>query len=338
MAVLRKLSAANIAGFFEKASRLLWELAGIALTPKEIQLKSEAIGRILQELRHENCQKFLEGQVLDSPPNPPDLLVVSADGGRVQTIHKDPQKKWKESKVGVVYRTFPAPEKPGEPYHGPSPLVKTYVATMQEWETMGDFLSQEAAQRGYEHARQTLFLGDGAAGVKGVWSRCFCDAQFILDWAHAVEHLHACAIAAFGNTQKAQDWYEHQKKSLWEGKSHLILRALRKESKRLGRPRNAANENDPRLILARNIRYVTENQPHMDYPRYRKNGWPIGSGVVEGGVKQLGKRVKGAEKHWSLPGVEAILNLMTLLLAEDNRWDHFWKHHNFNIPSKKLAA
>lgn len=332
------MCAANLAGSFEKAGRLLEELAGIQMSVKEVQLQSEKVGQVMVQEREEKRQAYLKGEPVKTPLNPPELLVISADGGRVQTREPDPEKRWKENKVGVVYRADPCPERPGSDYVGPPPIVQTHVATMQDWETMGDYLSQEAAQRGYPQARQKVFIGDAAQGIQSIHQRCFWDAEFIIDWAHAAEHLHDCALAALGNTERAQEWYERQQQSLWDGKVHLVIRAIAKESKRLGPPRKNSSENDPRLILSRNVGYFRDHQAHMDYPRYRQNGWPIGSGVVESTVKRLGLRVKGSEKQWSIPGVEAILMLMTTMIAEDNRWETFWRTHSFAKCPRKLAA
>lgn len=334
---LKQVSASNLAGSFEKGSRLLRELAGIVLGPRGVHRVSQKVGKALWTQREQSRERFLQGKPLAAPPNPPELLVISADGGRVQTRDKDPGARWKENKVGVLYRAVSRPEPPGNDYEGPRPLVRTYTATMNDWESMGDYLSQEAAQRGYDQARQKVFIGDGAQAIKSLWQRCFVDATFILDWTHAVEHLHACAVAAFGNTDQAHDWYEHQKESLWHGKTHLVLRAIAKQSKRLGKPRKNSSEQDPRLVLARNHTYFRENESHMNYSHYRANGWPIGSGIVESTIKQLGKQVKGTEKHWSLTGVEAILLLMISLLAEDSRWDSFWKSHPFSSFSSRAA-
>lgn len=335
---LMKVSASNVAGSFQKGAQLLWELSQIPLTAKQVQRISEKVGQALVQEREHKRQAFMSGQRPPSPANPPALLVIGADGGRVQTRHEDPEKKWKEDKIGVVYRAQPCPEKPGQAYHGPPPIVKTHVATLEDWDTMGEYLSQEAAQRGYDQAREKVFIGDAAQGIKSLWQRGFSDAEFINDWYHAAEHLHACAVAAFGNSERAEEWYEHQKQSLWEGKAHLVIRAIAKESKRLGKPRKNSSENDPRLILSRNVGYFRDNQSSMNYPRYRQKGWPIGSGVVESGVKQFGLRVKGSEKHWSVPGVEAILVLMSTWMAQDNRWQKFWNHHPFATLPQRTAA
>jgi hypothetical protein len=72
----------------------------------------------------------------------------------------------------------------------------------------------------------------------------------------------------------------------------------------------------PRRVLAANVGYFRKNLAHMDYPAYRRKGWPIGSGNVESGIKQFNKRVKGTEQFWQPTGVEAILALRGLWLSQ----------------------
>ena len=67
----------------------------------------------------------------------------------------------------------------------------------------------------------------------------------------------------------------------------------------------------------------------MDYPRFRAEGWPIGSGVAEGAVKQFGMRLKGSEKFWNGfgcgLGAEEMLALCALHRSEDGRWHEYWR-------------
>jgi Cu/Ag efflux protein CusF len=51
------------------------------------------------------------------------------------------------------------------------------------------------------------------------------------------------------------------------------------------------------------IGYFTRHQQHMNYPEYRRKGWPIGSGVTEAAVKQCNKREKGTEQFSTEGGV-----------------------------------
>lgn len=316
---------ANDAGSFEKAARLLRNLAGLSISPKRVQLITERVGEALSEEEDERTRRFLARQGPKASGAKAALLVVSLDGGRVQTRQETPQEKWKEDKAGVVYDAVPAPERAGATYEGPPPVTRSVCATMESWETLGDRLSALADARGYARARQRVCLGDGAPSVRSVKDRCFPDAVFILDWAHAAEHLHQVAQAAFGVGPKAEGWHERQKDRLWQGRLGLIVPEIARLSRHAGPPPKKAADNDPRRLLANNLHYFQTNRAAMNYPAFRQNGWPLGSGIIESTIKQLGKRVKGTEKHWSLSGAEKTLQVIALLIADDGSWEDFWK-------------
>jgi len=103
-----------------------------------------------------------------------------------------------------------------------------------------------------------------------------------------------------------------------------VIDKLRECSAQVGPPGDGDGPEHPRRVLAQNVGYFERHREHMDYPAYRAKGWPIGSGMVESGVKQFNKRVKGTEQFWSTAGSEAILALRALWLSEDGRWNHYW--------------
>jgi hypothetical protein len=317
---------ANLAGSFEKAARLLQSLAGLPLSAKRVQLITERVGGVLLKEREAATRAFLAGDCrAPRPAEPPQLLVISADGGRVQTRQADPAKKWKENKVAVVHHAAPAPEVAGVDYEGPKPIARAVTATMASWDALGDHASALAQRRGYPHAPEKVFLSDGATGIRSVRERCFPDAAFVLDWAHAVEHLQHCALALFGPGPEADRWRERQKQRLWNGKSAPLIAELAKRSRQLGPPPKQAAPNDPRRILANNLEYFRANRAGIDYPTFRRNGWPIGSGIIESSIKQIGKRLKGTEKHWTLTGAEETLQVVAHLISQDNSWQQFWQ-------------
>ena len=322
----RKVCEANAAGSFQTASRLLENLAGLRISPKQAQLITQRVGSVLEEERDRATQEFLDPRSRAQPvcDSCPELLVVTADGGRVQTRQDEAAKKWKEDKVGVVYDARPSPEQPGVRYHGPKPITRSVTATLDNWETLGDHLSAMAHRRGYEHAAQKVFISDGSKAIRTFRERCFPDAVFVLDWAHAAGHLHQAAQAAYGTGKKADAWYERQKDRLWEGRTKALIRTLTRLVKKHGKPPGDAPENDPRRILANNLEYFRANREALDYPLFRRKGWPIGSAIIESTIKQVNKRMKGTEKHWSITGAEQTLQVVTHLLTEDDSWDHFW--------------
>lgn len=323
---MRKVCEANQAGSFDKAARLLQTLADLPISAKRAQLITERVGAVLREQRDQATATFLRGNYKESPPaSAPSLMVVTADRGRVQTRQADREKKRKEDKVAVVYDAIPTPERGGEKYHGPGPITRSVVATMSSWDDLGDHAGALAEQRGYAYARQKIFISDGASGIRSIRERCFPDAAFILDWAHAAEHLHGAGVAAHGTGAKTDAWVERQKERLWNGHIRPFIAELARQSRRLGPPPKTAPLNDPRRIMANNVKYFRANRDGINYPRFRKNGWPIGSGIIESTVKQISKRVKGTEKHWSETGVEETLEVVTRLISEDGRWENFWR-------------
>ena len=62
----------------------------------------------------------------------------------------------------------------------------------------------------------------------------------------------------------------------------------------------------------------------MDYPTYRQQGWPIGSGSVESANKRVMQaRLKGAGMRWERAHVNPMLALRTAVCNE--RWDESWQ-------------
>ena len=168
-------------------------------------------------------------------------------------------------------------------------------------------------------------LGDGAAWIDTLHQRHFPRHVRIVDWYHAVEHLHEVAKAAHPEHAGEQEQLaERLTDALWNGKVQSVIMTMNALSDRAGTPRENDPPDHPRRLLAQNVGYFQRHAEHMNYPAYRKRGWPIGSGMTEAGVKQFNKRVKGTEQFWNDEGVEPILALRSLWLSDDDRWDHYW--------------
>jgi len=324
--------AAVTARSFESAADILREHDNIELSTKQVRIVAENEGEKLVAQSKREVEAFKQGKRTFTQTAAPDLVVVTADGGRVQTRQAENGSIWKEDKVGGVYDASPRKDPSAvvaEEYEGAKAKIKTYVASMVAWEEFGWMLCVEAMRRGYPHAKDKLFISDGAEALKSLRQMHFNDAVFILDWYHAAEHLSDCAKAAFGmGSDECQRWYERMKRNLWEGKVDRILHAIKKESLRLGKPASGEWDNKPQVVLHRNLGYFANNREGLNYPRFRAEGWPIGSGIAEGAVKQFGIRLKGSEKFWNGfgfgRGANEMLALCALHLSEDHRWETYW--------------
>jgi hypothetical protein len=340
----RVCHAAVTARSFEAAAEILREHGGIELSAKQVRVIGETEGQRVAQERQAEVDAFRRRELRFEAPEVPELIVVTGDGGRIQTRQPENGSAWKEDKIGGVYDALPQKNPAAasaEEYDGAKARTKTYVASLATWEEFGWMLCVEAIRRGYERAKEKLFISDGAVALRSLRQMHFPDAIFILDWYHAVEHLADAAKAAFGeNAEEWRAWYATLKNRLWQGDVDAILVALQAESARVGAPVPKESESSPRVVLHRNRGYFADNRDGMNYPRFRAEGWPIGSGVAEGAVKQFGIRLKGTEKFWNGfrfgMGAEEMLALCALHRSEDGRWRAYWDRRARPYVKSKL--
>lgn len=308
---------------FDEAAKSLNVDWGLTLDGKQLQRWSEALGRGMVRERDRQGRAYREGRYPPEPANAPQLLVIGMDGGRWQGREKDADtdSRWREDKVLTVSSYLPGDGREGKPVA----LVRTHLATGRDTEAFGTMARVEAERRGYRQAETVIALGDGGNWIDPLLDREFRVRARIIDWYHASEHLWDCARAVHGpQTPAASAMAEHLEAWLWDGKVANVIEALSGHARRLGEPRAADPPQHPRRVLHQNVGYFTRHRTHMDYPAYRANGWPIGSGETEAGVKQFNKRVKGTEQFWTEAGIEPILCLRAAWLSQDDRWQRYW--------------
>ncbi len=319
---------------FDPAAKALNEDWGTHLDGKQIQRWSESLGQTVVLARDAQVRAYQQGHRPASVLNPPVLLVIGMDGGRVQTREKQGENgsRWREDKVCAITSYLPGD---GTREHPPQPLVTTYEATMEKTEAFGRLVRLEAERRGLRQAQTILVMGDGGNWIDPLSKRERLHDQRIVDYYHAAEHLYEASRAALGkDAPEALVLAEQLKDDLWDGQVDQVIAILKTHADRLGPPGESDGPEHPRRVLANNVGYFETHRHHMAYARYRAKGWPIGSGVTESAVKRFNKRVKGTEQFWSLPGVESILALRGLWLSQDSRWDRYWNTR----PAYRKAA
>lgn len=308
---------------FAHAARAMEIDWGVALDVRQVQRWADALGHAVVAGQDGEVLAMEQGRHPPAPGNDPPLLVIEVDGGRVQTREKDPQTQshWREDKVCTVstYQPGDGKDRP------PTPLVTTHVATMRPCEPFGRLCRLEAERRGLRQADQVLALADGGNFIDPLLEREFRSMVRIIDWRHAQEHLWDCARAIHGaESLLVPRAAKHLETLLWNGKVKKVIATLADYARQLGQVAQEDPPSHPRRVLHQNVGYFTKHQNHMNYPEYRRRGWPIGSGVVESGVKQFNKRVKGSDQFWNQSTLEPILALRGLWLSQDQRWDKYW--------------
>ncbi|MGH2461015.1 MAG: ISKra4 family transposase [Chloroflexota bacterium] len=290
---------------FREAADLLAFLTGTPLSPETVRAHTEAEGTIREAAQQDAIAQVQQTGEVAAVEEAPGTLVVETDG--VMVRYRD---GWHEVKLGVV----------GGQQDGRLREV-SYVAARAEAERFGPRLLAEAARRGaltvvgWEDARHDIarlrpvaVVGDGAVWIWNLAADHFGTRVEIVDVYHASEHLWTLARALFGaETTEAATWADTQIGDLWEHGAtwiHPVLAAL-----------DPATETEAK-VLHQERGYFRTNAARMDYPTFRAQGLPCGSGAVEAAAKHLvQQRMKRPGSRWSEAGAKAVLTLRADLLS-----------------------
>ncbi|MDR3561749.1 MAG: hypothetical protein P4N59_09985 [Negativicutes bacterium] len=209
----------------------------------------------------------------------------------------------------------------------------TYVSSFSGIDEFGPVLRQEALRRGLGLALRVVLLIDGAEGLAHMGRLCFSNALQIVDFYHALEHAGQVLVALLGSKEhpEYQTRLGQWAKKLLDDKVEQLIAQARKES--LGRSQAQAVEDE--------LTYFVNNVARMQYGTFRRQGFFIGSGVIEAGCKTvIGTRCKQSGMFWSEPGAENILALRCI--QSSRRLADFWKNrlndHAARYDALALAA
>lgn len=298
---------------FGETSRSLKHLAEIELSKAECERVALEEGeRRDAEQRAEEAKWLKPVQAGEAPPVPfarPKRLVIQADAATVLTVKGE---EHKSVYCGVAF----AAEDRQTKSDGGRPFVTRarYTASAVDMEDFGLRLKALAWSMGLRSARSVAFVADGAACL-WKWARenlpTNIEVVLIQDFWHVVEHLFAVAAEVWGENPESRARAEQWKQQLREGDVEKIIKALETEhDKRRGSKRKR---------LAEEIQYLRNGRERMDYPRYEREGWMIGSGAAESTCKNLIKRrfgIPGA--HWRRDNIPKVLALRIDLLNQDD--------------------
>lgn len=242
---------------------------------------------------------------------------------------------WRENKIGIVVRALPGATKSNGEYQPPEELVKTYVATTGSLEELERDMLTEAQRRGAAQAQVVVAVSDNGHGLPKLWPRLFKALNLVLilitDFYHCAERLAVCAALIKGDgdhcKRPRQQCYRRLRSLLWEGKVDELIAVLRTEAERLAprpaRLRDLAAQPTAQALW-KHISYFEKYKHTMDYPTYRAQGWPMGSGAIESACGQFGSRVKHNRMRWTRRRAEALHVIKAAILSGDDRWAKRW--------------
>jgi hypothetical protein len=309
--VVRRVAYAGALMSYSLASQALRELGGIEVGRSQVQRVVLGEGaRIDARQRREEAARSAPLDPLRPVPQPAvssRALVIEADATCVLTVADEEHKS-------VYCATAFALESRTRKNGRAMIAERAYTASA---ETMEDFSVRTKAlawRMGMRGAERVAFVGDGARCLwKWAEENLPGETVFIQDFWHVCEHLADLARDLFGETW--QKPFRRWKNRLRAGKVKTILRDLG--------CRAAHSRGWRRKRLEEEIVYLRAGCRRMDYPRYEREGWPIGSGAIEGTCKHLVKErfgVTGAQ--WRRTNIPALLALRLSIFNQD--WDADW--------------
>lgn len=235
---------------------------------------------------------------------------------RVRRTKGKKSKNAKVAFVGVLY-TLRRTEKGND-----GPQGKRICATFDSHEALFKWLRREADKRGYG-IKRSLFIADGSEHIWRLQQRYFPEADTCLDWYHVAEKVWAAGECLFEEgSAELEQWVFSQLRRLRSGACSAVLKTLSDEYNAI--PKTGPGNRGKRARLLAVLQYMTEHQSRMRYHELRRQDLDIGSGAVEGAVRNLvGIRLDGPGMRWSRGRSERLLHLRCILL--NGQWDDFAK-------------
>jgi hypothetical protein len=301
---------AGVRQSFARAEQLLAELAGW-------ELDSETIRRLCHGTAAAAAAARDERATAAAFTAAPGDREVQIDAGKVNT-----EGGWRDVKVAVFAR-----RERGEPAGAadwdrrdlPAPAARSVIAAVEDAAAFGARCGAEARRLGLTEPRACSVLGDGAEWIWNLSAQQFPGAAEALDIYHGAEHLAEGARRVFGEgTAEARAQAERGRTRLLEDGYWGVLEWVGEVSGQIPAGGDGA-------ALGGVLNYFAGHRQRLNYALRLRRGQSIGSGLVEGSIKQLlNRRLKQTGARWRAGHVGPFVELAAL--ADSPDWNALWDH------------
>jgi hypothetical protein len=291
---------------FAQAAKMLERLVGVQVSETTVRRQTEEAGAQVEAVQ--TAQAYTKER--EEPVKQRAIRhVISADGTYVPLLHGE----WAEVRtvaIGEVQAEERAPEERAVHVGHLS-----YFSRLTDAATFADLAEVELRRRRVSQAKAVCAVTDGADWLQSFLDLHCPEALRILDFPHAAEHisllLEALQQAGVSVPPDLLGRVLHQLKHRGPGVLMRLLERL---------PPQVAE----RAGVREHVSYLCKRVALMQYPAYRQQGWPIGSGMVESANKVVVQaRLKGAGMHWGRRHVNPLLALRNAVCNE--RWSEAWQ-------------
>lgn len=227
---------------------------------------------------------------------------VSTDGAMVRIRGEG----WKEAKMTAISAVMVEPvreERAKGRQRGEQEVTlerHSYQAGVWDADTLGRHQYAEALRRGLDLCSHLSTVSDAARWIDRINATSFPDAVQIVDWSHASERVWDVGKALFGEgTPTTATWVDRHLDALWDGHVEILIAQFEGlDLDKMSYPETVRQAPG----------YFRNNQTRMDYPTYRRHGFPIGSGTVENAANLLvHHRLRRPGRGWNHDHADAML-------------------------------
>jgi len=300
---------------------------------------------------------YYAAHVVPAPPTSDTILVVSADGKGIPRTRQDSpplearrgrgEKKTakKDATVTALYTIAPyqrcsddiiqalVPGDAAENSSGisrPTPTNKQVFGTLAGQKVAFEHMARQVEQRRAAHIVHYVALTDGNRGLKNRVQHDLPQFTLIVDLIHVTEYLWEAATTLLGETHPLRDlWMRDALRCLLEDELDRLLNHLNYQL--AGLPKRK------QTTLKKVLNYLGTNRDYMHYHDYLAQGYPIGTGVIEGACRHLVKdRFERAGMRWSKVGAQVMLDLRAVYLNGD--WDDFQRFRRHQVHQQRYGS
>jgi hypothetical protein len=304
----RMACLAGVQQSFARAEQLLDELAGW-------QLDDETIRRVCHQTAQQAQQEREERTTAVHFVQAPGDGELHIDAGKVNTLEG-----WRDVKVAVFARRprgTPATTAQWDERDLPTPSVRTVIAAVEEASRFGERCAAEARRLHLPEVGPLSVLGDGADWIWNLQQRHFADADGLLDVFHARGHIADGAKGVFGEGK------EETPQHTARGQQRLMEDGYIGVTEWIGEVASHIPIGGDGAALGSMLNYFAGHQERLNYVLRLCRGQSIGSGLVEGTIKQMiNLRMKQTGARWKVEHVGPFVELRAL--AAGPEWHAFW--------------
>ena len=298
---------------FNKVVEMMQEMVSVQTHEETVRRLTEQAGSWMEAAQRAEVEADREPASKDEERL--ERCAFSADGAMISLVHK----QWVEVRTVAIGEPQEQLTAAGEMEIHVGHL--SYFSRLADVSTFTALAEGEMRRRKVREAKDVCAIMDGADWLQSFTDKHRPDALRILDFPHAAEHL--------------TKLLEALEQAGMRFPPHMLDRCLHILKHRGPRPllqmaAHLLSDLAERKEVNAHLDYLRKREALMQYPQFRQQGWPIGSGMVESANKNIVEaRLKGPGMHWERKHVNPMLAVRNAVC--NDRWQQMWQkaldHH-----------